>query len=43
LYDLKKPLKPTNDLDTIDKANISAIAGGIATIFSHPFDKANIL
>lgn len=38
LYDLKKPVKIRNDLTHREKGAIAALAGGLATAATHPFE-----
>lgn len=38
IYDLKKPVKIRNDLTHREKGVIAAVAGGIATYVTHPFE-----
>lgn len=38
IYDIKKPVKIRNDLTHREKGAIAAVAGGIATAVTHPFE-----
>jgi len=42
IYDAKKPVKPTNDLSTREKAVIAALSGGIAAFVTTPFELVNL-
>ncbi len=41
IYDIFKPVKPSNDLSNREKAVISGIAGAVAALASNPFDLLN--